>query len=121
MLDALEWASELAGATAHDGFHPGRRRLLGQRCLQRARAVGRELERNRVGGPLVEHRAEDLRDHIAGALQDHGIADPDVLTGDLVGVVQGCVLDHHAAHRHWAQPRHRRHRARAAHLNVDSL
>ena len=50
-------------------------------------------------GRSSRHDADDLRDHVAGALDDHGVADADVLAGDLVGVVQGGVLDHHAADR----------------------
>ena len=63
----------------------------------------------------------DLRDHIAGALDDDGVADADVLAGDLVGVVQGGVAHHHAAHGDGLQPRHGGDRAGAAHLQVDGL
>jgi hypothetical protein len=71
--------------------------------------------------PLVQHRPDDLRDHVAGPLQDHRVADPHVLAGDLVGVVQGGVGHRDPADRHGLQPRHRGDRAGAAHLQVDGL
>ena len=117
----LERTGELAGAAPYDGLRAGRGGLLGDRRVQRARAVGREGIGLRALGPLLQHHADDLRDHVAGALQDHGVADPDVLARDLVGVVQGGVLDHHAPDRHRQQPRHRGDRAGAAHLDVDGL
>ena len=46
---------------------------------------------------------DHLRDHVAGALDDHGVADADVLARDLVGVVQGGVADGGAADEHRLQ------------------
>ena len=119
--ELLERTGELPGAAAHHGLRTRSGGLLGQRRVQRARAVGRECEGLGARRPLFQDHADDLRDHVAGALQDHRVADPDVLARDLVGVVQGGVDHHHAAHRHRLQPRHRRDRPGAAHLDVDGL
>ena len=54
----------------------------------------------RVRRPALQHDRDDLRDHVAGALQHHGVADADVLAGDLVLVVQRGVLHQHAADIH---------------------
>ena len=40
---------------------------------------------------LFVQNLDDLRDHVAGALHHHRVADPHVLAGDLVLVVQGGV------------------------------
>ena len=61
----------------------------------------------------------NLRDHIAGALDHHRVADARIQPFDLVFIVQGGVLHHHAAHRHRPQPRHRRQLAGAADLDLD--
>ena len=45
-----------------------------------------------------QHRPDDLGDHVAGLAQHHGVAGPDVLALDLVGVVQGRPLDGRAGH-----------------------
>ncbi len=71
--------------------------------------------------PLLRHAAQDLRDHVAGALQHHGVADAHVLAGDLVLVVQAGALHQHAADIHRLQFRHRGQRAGAAHLDADIL
>ncbi len=74
-----------------------------------------------ISGPLFRDDAHDLRDHVAGALDHHRIADANVLARDLVLIVQGGVLHHHAAHRHRLQPRHRRQLAGAADLDLDAF
>ena len=43
---------------------------------------------HRVGRAALGHHRHDLRDHVAGALHDHRVADADVLARDLVLVVQ---------------------------------
>jgi hypothetical protein len=48
--------------------------------------------------PPLGYYAHDLRDHIAGAPHDHGIAAPHILALDLVHVVQRRVADHDAGH-----------------------
>ncbi len=89
--------------------------------MQRAGAVGGKGVGLGAFGALVQHHLDDLRDHVAGALQDHGVAHADVLARDLIGIVQGGVLDHHPAHGHRAQARHRRDRPGAADLDVDGV
>ena len=51
----------------------------------------------RLGRALVAHGLDDLRDDVAGPLHHDGVADPHVLAGDLVLVVQRRVRDDHAA------------------------
>jgi len=63
--------------------------------------------------------ANDLRDHIAGPLHDHRVADADILAGDFIGVVQGRVHDDHSADRDRGEASDRRHRAGAPDLQVD--
>ena len=63
--------------------------------------------------------AEDLRDHVAGPLQHHGVADADVLAGDLVLVVQRGAGDDDAADIDRLKPCDRGQRAGAADLDVD--
>ena len=43
-----------------------------------ARAFLREMIGLGVLRPLVDHHVDDLRDHVAGALDDDGVADADV-------------------------------------------
>ena len=96
---------------------PPRRAAAPRGC----RTPGRlgEHERLRVLRPPLEYHGNDLRDHVAGALQHHGVADADVLAGDLVLVVQRRVLHQHAADIHRLEPRDRRQRAGAADLDAD--
>ena len=72
---------------------------------------GREPVWLRAGRALLEDDVDDLRDHVAGALDDDGVADADVLAvadrltviadaGDVVLVVQRRVLHHDAADCH---------------------
>ena len=72
-------------------------------------------------GRLSGNGMEDLRDHVARALQQHRVADPHILAGDLVLVVQRGAGDQHAAHVHGGEPGHRRQRAGAADLDQDVL
>ena len=61
-----------------------------------ARAVGGEDERHFRAVARVVLDADDLGDDLAGLLDHHRVADPDVLAGDLVGVVQRGPLDRRA-------------------------
>ncbi len=81
---------------------------------------GNSQARRRVG-PRVQGHLDDLRDHVAGPLDHHGVTEADVQAGDLVGVVQGGVGHRDAADRHWLEPRHRRDRPGAADLQVDGF
>src|SRR6185437_8895167 len=126
VLDALEGAGELAGAAADDAVDWVALGVLAldvarQRRVQWAWAVGGEVERDGVLRPLLGNDGDDLRDDVAGALDDDGVADPDVLAGDLVGVVQGGVLDDDAADGDRRQPRDWGDGAGAADLQVDGV
>ena len=57
------------------------------------RAFGRQRNSARVRRPTVRDDGNDLRNHVAGAAHDHGVADTHVLALDLVHVVQRCVAD----------------------------
>ena len=85
------------------------------------RAFVWELVRLGVARPFFQDHAQDLRDHIAGALDHHRVADPHIQTRDLVFIVQGGIAHHHAADRDRLQPRHRRQLAGTAHLDLDIL
>ena len=65
------------------------------------------------------NHAENLRNDVAGALDDDGIADAHVFPGDLILVVQRGVLHHHAADGHRLELGDRRQRAGAADLDLD--
>ncbi len=80
--------------------------------------------------PLLQHDIDDLRDHVAGALDRHGVADADVRAAadriavvadalDVVLVVQRRVLHHHAADGDRLELGDRRQRAGAADLDLD--
>ena len=60
------------------------------------RTVRRHLPGHRAG-PVLSRRADDLRDHIAGPLNDHEITFTDVLAVDVLLVVQRCGRYGHAA------------------------
>ena len=112
-LHRLGRADEAAGAAPHDlaflahGVGAADRALVGELVLRAATlAVG-------------IHHADDLRDHVAGALHDHLVADAHVLARDLVLVVQRGVRDHDAADGDRLQLGDRRQRAGAADLDRD--
>src|SRR5690606_18658837 len=85
------------------------------------RADGGEGEGDGVGGAQVFDHADDLGDDVASALQDDGVADADVLAGDLVFVVQGGVAHHDAADGDGVQARDGGQGAGAADLDVDAF
>ena len=87
-FNALRRTNEPAGAAAH---HINLARLFVR--LAHGVAITDRASRGktiRLGtlGPLAGDNADDLRDHIACPLHDHGIADAHVLAIDLVLVVQ---------------------------------
>ena len=86
----------------------------------------------RVLRPLVDHDIDDLRNHVAGALDHDGVANPDVAALaqllalvadalDVVLIVQRDVLHDHAADTHRLQLSDRRERAGAPDLDLDVL
>ena len=50
-----------------------------------------------VAGAVLDQRRDHLGDHITRALDDHPVADAQILAGDVVLVVQGRPTDGHAA------------------------
>src|SRR3546814_15035819 len=58
---------------------------LAHRRLTADRTFGREDEGYGVFRPALHHHTDDLRDHIAGALHDHRIADAHLLAGAQIG------------------------------------
>ena len=71
--------------------------------------------------PLVEHDFENLRDDVAGALHDDGVADAHAEPRDLVLVVQRRVGDDDAADGDGLQFGDRRQRAGAPDLDLDRV
>ncbi len=116
MLDFL-----LALRRAYSSSGAPRDRLIGlahhRRSAHRAHAGQRHQRRAR--NPALGQHAHHFRNDIAGATNDHRIAHSDVLAGQFVHVVQGCIADGDAADEHRFEPRHRGQRARAAHLKFD--
>ena len=79
-----------------------------------------ELVRLRTGRPSIKDNGNNLRDHVvAGALDHDGIPFPNILSRDLVLVMQSGALNDHAAHGNRSEKRDRRQRAHAADLDVD--
>ena len=133
VLDRLGAADEAAGA-AGDGIQlAGFLVFLPHRMAAADRAFRREDIFCRILWPLLQHNIEDLRNDIAGALDDNRVTDPDImllladtLTGiadalDIVGIVQGGIGHDHAADRHRRQTGDGCQRAGAPNLNVDGL
>ena len=129
-LDRLRRADQLARAAPARILLAGLLVDLARRRRTANRAGMRELVGHGVGRALVHHHADDLRDDVPCPLDDHRVADADVVAFadrlavavhalDVVLVVQRDVLDHDAADRDRRQPRHRRQRAGAADLDVD--
>src|SRR5271165_7518172 len=114
-LDGLRRTDQPAGAA------PGDLARLAHREAAADRAVVGELVGLRVLRPAVEHDRDDLRDHVAGALDHDGVADPNILAGDLVLIVQGGALHDDTAHGDRLEHRHRGQRALAADLDRDVL
>src|SRR5579871_5109251 len=108
MLDLLEGTGELARATQARALLAGRGLLAHHVGVQRARAFLREMKFLRALWPLVDDDVDHLRNHVAGALDHYGVADPDVAAfaqlfavaadpPDVVFVMQRDVLHNHAA------------------------
>ena len=70
-------------------------------------------------GPLIQHDADNLWDHIAGPLHDDRIADADILARNLVFVVQRGIGHNHAADRDGLKLGDGRQGTRAANLDLD--
>ena len=76
-----------ATAAPRDGFT---RQTFNRRATNRTGR--RKLNRSAVLGiSSLSHHADDLRNDVAGAPHDDGIADHDPQTLDLIGIVQRCI------------------------------
>ena len=118
-LDALRRADQPAGAAAHRIDFAGDRIHLAHRMAAASRTKIGKGESFRGLGPLLLDHAENLRDDVAGTLDDDGIADADVLARDLVFIVQGGVLHDDAADGHRLELGDGGQRAGASDLNFD--
>ena len=95
--------------------------LLAQRLGAAHRAVRRHLP-DRLGAVAgVDDRGHDLRDDVAGPLEDDRVPDPQVLAPDLVDVVERRVADRRAADEDRRHVRDRGHRAGAPDVDLDLL
>src|SRR6185312_182099 len=114
-FDGLRAADQAAGAT------PRRLARLAHGEAVTDRAFLGEHERLAVLGTPVLHHADHLRDHVAGALHDHRVADPYILARDVVFVVQGRTPHHDAADGDGLEDSERRELAGATDIDADIL
>ena len=89
-----------------------------RRCRSRGSAVGIS-NCAPVVGAQVDDRPDDLGDHVAGLAQHDGVADADVLAGDLGGVVKRGELDGRPGDPDRLHPPERRHPAGAPDVDRD--
>src|ERR1700674_5412716 len=98
--------------------------------MQETRALLRKVIGPGIPWPLVEHHVHHLRNDVAGALDDDGIADPDIAalaqlfavaadSPDVVVVVQRDVLHDDAADADRLELSDRGERAGASDLDLD--
>ena len=112
-LDILGRADQATGATADRfAFRPDGVAAAG-------RAGFRENIGLRAVRPLVEQHLDYLGNDVAGALDDDGVAFPDLPALDLVFIVQSRPRDHDAADSDRGQIGNRRQRPGAADLDGD--
>ena len=91
---STSWAGQIEPA----GAAPDRPRLRGRTASEpHDGAMVGEVEGLAALGRSRRHDLDDLRDHVAGALDDDRVADAHVLARDLVRVVQRGARDHDAA------------------------
>ena len=121
----LRRTDKAAGAAAHrfPRLPPGGAAAIGT-------GIGKDV-RLRIGQARGEVDVPDLRDHVAGAVDLHPVAHPQVARADRIAgivhardiilVVQRRVGNDDAADRHGPKPRDGRERAGAAHVDVDRL
>src|SRR5258708_766664 len=130
MLDLLIGTGELAGAAGARALLAGGGFLPHHFGMQMAWTSRRKLIRPGIPRPLVEHHVHHLRDYIAGALDDDGVADADIPALaqllavaadalDVILVVQRDVLHDDAADPDRLKLADRREGAGAPDLNFD--
>ena len=83
--------------------------------------VCRELKWLFLAGPFLQFHPHDVRDNFPGFFHNDMIADPDILAGDFVRVMQADARHLGARDFNGFEFRHRRQRARFADLHVDVL
>ena len=118
-LLGLGGADETSGAAADDVGLAALVDLAHGRAVAFGAGVGKCIGLG-AGGTLRQHDLDDLRDDVAGALDDDGVADADVLAVDLVLVVQRGVGYDHAADGDGLELGDRRQRAGTADLDLDA-
>jgi len=96
-LHDLRRARQRIGTTARGLQFAGLGIDLAHRVATADRTSVRHLVRLRPLGPAFQHHAHELRNDVAGALHDRGVADAHVLARNFVLVVQRNVLHYHAA------------------------
>src|SRR5579883_1076301 len=99
-LDRLCRADEAAGAAPRGFARLADGEAAADRALRLRRPRRRQLRTHRKGrrrGPSLGHHRDDLRDDVAGALDDDGVAVAEVLARDLVLVMQRRARDDDAA------------------------
>src|SRR5467141_2851508 len=129
MLDLLVGTGELAGAAGARALLAGRGLLAHHLGMQRARTFRRKVILL-FPTRLVRYYVNNLRNDVAGALDDHGVADPDIAAlaqffamaadaPDVILVVQRDVLHDDAADADRFELADRRERAGASDLDLD--
>src|ERR1700737_2517353 len=130
VLDLLVGTGKLAGAAGASALLAGCGFLAHHIGMQRARTFLRKVIRPSIPGPLVEHHVHHLRNDVAGALDDDGIADADIAAlaqllavtadaFDVILVVQRDVLHDDAADADRFKLADWREGAGAPHLDLD--
>ena len=71
------------------------RMILGDRAILLNRAAA--ADPTGALGAAIQNHLDNLRNHIAGTLQDDGIANADIFAGDFIFIMQSRVAHHHAA------------------------
>src|SRR6266849_3945934 len=129
MLDLLVGTGEFAGAAGASALLAGRGLLAHHVGVQRARTFRRKVILL-LPTRLVRYYVHHLRNDVAGALDDDGVADPDIAalaqllamaadSPDVILVVQRDVLHDDAADADRLKLADRRERAGAPDLNLD--
>src|SRR5581483_7858329 len=116
-----EMADALALLRRARGVRAARHRLaLGMVDVGAAHgtAIGEHV-RLRLALPQLSHRADDARNHVAGADHDDDVADADVVRRDVLLIVQRGVRDRHAADADRLENGERVQRPGAADVDLD--
>ena len=74
-----------------------------------------------IGFALFCQHAHHLRNNISGTLNNHAVANANIFTRYLIGIVQSGVRDHHTTNGYWHQLGDRRQRTGAPDLNIDII